>query len=77
MPAVLREDGFVVVIFHPPREHGPAHVHVFKGEGEVIIELDPIEVREVYMRTKDAVAAVELVDAHRAELLDRWREIHG
>ena len=31
MPIVFRLDGFEVVILLPPREHGPAHVHVTKA----------------------------------------------
>jgi Domain of unknown function (DUF4160) len=37
MPTILREQGFRVVIY--PNDHLPSHVHVFKGSGEVRIEL--------------------------------------
>lgn len=38
VPTVLRVDGFRVVIYLPPREHDPPHVHVWKGDGEVVIK---------------------------------------
>lgn len=38
MPTVLREDGFRVVVYGPPREHPPPHVHVEHGaKGLVVI----------------------------------------
>jgi hypothetical protein len=35
MPTVLVQGGFKVRILLPPREHGPAHVHVHKAGGLV------------------------------------------
>ena len=79
-------------ILNPPREHGPAHVHVVTGNGagtgEVVIELGqlagggnswgPVNIREVKgMRNADIVAAVHLVEDHVDELRIRWRQIHG
>ncbi len=37
MPAVLRQRGFRVVIYL--NDHSPFHVHLFKGSGEVRIEI--------------------------------------
>ena len=91
MPTISFESAFRVLILNPPREHGPAHVHVWLGRGkgatEVLIALGepkhsedawgPISVREVRgMRDKDVVAAVRLVEAHRVLLRTRWREVH-
>lgn len=77
MPTVLRLDGFTVIIFLPPREHGPAHVHVRKGGGEVVIEIDPVRVVRSQMPTASARAARRLVETHRDYLLSEWEKIHG
>ena len=82
MPTVLRLGGFRVVIFLPPREHEPPHVHVRNATGEVVIELAtaarPQTIRSVArMRTRDVTAAFWLVEAHTVYLLQRWREYHG
>lgn len=78
MPTVLRVDGFDVVILLPPREHGPAHVHVRKAGGEVVIVLSSLAVRTVEgMRSADAVTAVGIVTNHKGELLTAWRKHHG
>lgn len=77
MPTVIQRDGFRVVIFLPPREHGPAHVHVCKAGTEVVITLDPIGIRVVErMRPADVVQAVALVEDNRAHLLKEWRKRH-
>jgi hypothetical protein len=82
MPTVLRADGFEVRILLPPREHGPAHVHVRKAGAVVVIDLpagdSPPVVRTVRrMRAADVVAAVRLVEANGDMLLEQWRQYHG
>ena len=34
-------------------DHGPAHVHVFEGDGEAKINLDPIELMQVWKMKRD------------------------
>lgn len=78
MPIVLRVDGFEVVILLPPREHGPAHVHVRKAGTEVAIVLSSLKVRKVEgMRSADVVTAVGIIADHKVELLAAWRKHHG
>ena len=81
MPTVLQVGRFRIVIFLPPREHAPPHVHVRTTSGEVVIELagtDPQSVRSVArMRGSDVTAAFWIVEEHTEYLLKRWREYHG
>lgn len=62
MPKILERNGFRVIVLLPPREHGPAHVHVEKAGTRVVINLPDgkqgLSVRKVYkMRDADVVAA--------------------
>lgn len=82
MPTVLRLDGFAVRILLPPREHGPAHVHVIKANGEVIIELgkqgERCFLKEAHgMKTMDIVRAMRIVEENAAALMEYWRKHHG
>jgi hypothetical protein len=78
MPVVLRQAGYVVLIYNPPREHGPAHVHVFRAGEQVVIDLEPVKVSRVgRMPVRNIVAAVRLVEAHHEFLLTEWERIHG
>lgn len=82
MPTVLRLNGFAVKILLPPREHGPPHVHVFKGGTEVVIEIgergELCRLREVHgMPNADVIRAFRLVEAHADALLEKWRGFHA
>lgn len=79
---MLRVDGFQVRIYLPPREHGPAHVHVIKGDHQVLIDLNTPAVgvmvrRVVGMSRPDVHHAVALVAAHAQSLRNEWRKYHG
>lgn len=82
MPTIVEEDGFQIKVFLPPREHAPAHVHVSKAGGVVIITLpdatQPLTVRSVskQMRNADVVAAVRLIEAHVDTCWKHWRKYH-
>ena len=80
MPTVLRERGFAVRIYL--NDHIPAHVHVFKGNGQAKINLGnpnepPALVQIWQMSNRDAVKALEIVKLHQTELRQRWEQIHG
>ena len=82
VPTVLDVDGFQVRILLPPREHGPAHVHVRKAGTAVVIDLPeggrPLSIRSIWrMRDADVVAAFRLVEANVEMLLEQWRKYHG
>lgn len=78
MPVVLRHNSFDVIIFYPPREHGPAHVHVRKAGAELVVSLSPVEILSVgRMRDVDVMAALRLVEANVEYLLGEWRKHHA
>ena len=76
MPTVLRQDGFEFVV--RLNDHEPMHVHVYKGEGEAKIELLPVALVGVWeMKKSDARKAKRIVAENQADLIRKWREIHG
>jgi len=82
MPTILSIGGFRILVLLPPREHGPAHVHVIKDEGVAVIELSYrgrhqclTKVKD--MRTPDVVKAFRLVEQHTTQLIEAWRRYHG
>ena len=83
MPAILREDGYVVRIYGPPRDHPPPHVHVERGrEATVVIRLGiargGLSVRTVHhMHDHDVVRALRITERHQDELLQVWGTMHG
>ncbi len=82
VPTVLRCAGFHVRILLPPREHGPAHVHVYRAGGAVTIDLPdgelPLRIRGVSgMRDADIMVTARLVEDHVEFLHEQWKAIHG
>lgn len=80
MPTIYRQDGFEVIIY--TNDHRPAHVHVFKAEGEVIIylgsEAAPPRVRtNIDMGRNDERRALIIVAENNAAFWEEWRRIHG
>ena len=76
MPTIIKQDGFRIVIW--PNDHLPPHVHVFKSDAEVKIELVELRVFNVEgkISNKDLAKALNLVSEHQVELLEKWKEIH-
>ncbi|HEX8472704.1 MAG TPA: DUF4160 domain-containing protein [Pyrinomonadaceae bacterium] len=79
MATILRKNGFDFRIY--TNDHRPPHVHVIKGDGEVVIELgdehSPPLIREIYsMRDRDVASAYDLVIEYQIRLLEAWRRIH-
>jgi hypothetical protein len=82
MPTVLRVDGFRVVILFPPREHGPAHVHVINADGVAVIYLASSDVAQFTervegMKRSDARTAERIARDNTPYLLEEWGKIHG
>ena len=78
MPVVLRHAGFAVSVLLPPREHGPAHVHVRLNDAWVAVSLSPVSVKAVSgMRDVDIIKAIRLVEGNLDFLVEKWRLYHG
>ena len=80
MATVLRIDGYVVRIWS--NDHLPRHVHVFKNDGECVINLvgagNNPELREFYgMKRKEVVKAIAIVCDHQEKLISEWNKIYG
>lgn len=80
MPVFKKIDGFEIVIY--PNDHLPKHVHVFKNDGELKINPNPVgELPEIIsglrtMGKKDGRKAFRLVVEYQAELLEMWDKYH-
>ncbi len=73
MPTVLREGGFQVIIF--THDHALMHVHVKHGVESVIIDLESLAFRRVYMSDRNINAALRLIDDNRDFLIAEWQRI--
>lgn len=82
MPELHRENGFVFMVYAPPREHGPAHVHVHKSGTEAVLRLGdertPVfPLRVSRMSRRDVLKAVRMAQANKERFLTEWENLHG
>ncbi|MCY7377227.1 MAG: DUF4160 domain-containing protein [Pyrinomonadaceae bacterium] len=80
MPTLVRKNGSQIIILI--NDHLPMHVHVFKAEGELIVNLGdeqkPAAVRDNFgMRRSDVRQALKLVNENHNLLAEKCRGIHG
>lgn len=82
MPTILRENGFVIRVHGPPREHPPPHVHVQRRPFEAVVILlgtanAPPSIWKVHgMKDRDVVHAFRLVEKYHAMIEQEWRRLH-
>ncbi len=75
MATIVRQAGFEIMIYS--RDHEPPQVHVWRAQAELVVNLNPIEIRENNgMSPNDARKAITMVEEYQAELLIEWRRFH-
>jgi len=74
MPTVFSKDGFR--FFFYSNDHRPIHVHVRKGDGEAVFEVESnIALREsVGLKVNELRRAQELAREHRDLIIRKWNE---
>jgi len=77
VPNIFTKNGFR--FFSYSNEHRPIHVHVRKGGGEAVFDVEgEIELREsVGLKTSELKAAEDLAVEHRELIIRTWHEHLG
>ena len=77
MPTLFTKDGFR--FFFYSNEHRPIHVHVRKGGGEAVFDVeDEVELREsVGLKVQDLRRAEALAIENQSLIVQRWYEHLG
>ncbi len=77
MPTVFTKNGFR--FFFYSNEHRPIHVHVRKGGGEAVFDVEgEIALREsVGLKTRELRDAEDLAAEHQQLIIDTWHEHIG
>ena len=74
MPNIFEKDGYR--FFFYSNEHRPIHVHVRRGGGEAVFNVDEgVELREsLGLKVKELARAEELAQQHRELIIQKWHE---
>jgi hypothetical protein len=74
MPIIFEKNGYR--FFFYSNDHRPIHVHVRKGNGEAVFNIENgIELRESSgIKVKELAKAEELARQNRKLILEKWHE---
>jgi hypothetical protein len=74
MPKVFEKDGYK--FFFYSNEHLPIHIHVRRGGGEAVFDIEPaVELRESHgLKVHELAKAESLAIEHRELIIERWHE---
>jgi hypothetical protein len=77
MPSVFEKEGFKFAFYS--NDHRSMHVHVRKGGGEAIFDVeDRVELRESYgMKLRELSRAQELTEENQKLIIEKWHEHIG
>jgi len=77
MPKVFEKDGYK--FFFYSNEHRPIHVHVRRGAGEAVFNVEEsVELRESQgMKVSELSKAQQLTEENRSLILEKWHEHLG
>lgn len=74
MPKVFEKDGYK--FFFYSNEHLPIHIHVRRGGGEAVFDVEPdIALRESQgLKVQELAKAESLAIEHRELIIKRWHD---
>ncbi len=74
MPVVFQRDGYK--FFFYSNDHEPIHIHVRKGGGEAVFNVDAeIDLRESQgLKIKELSKAQELAEENKEIIIQKWHE---
>ncbi len=74
MPQIFQKEGYR--FFFYSNEHRPIHVHVRRGGGEAVFDVETIvELRESQgLKVRELARAQELAEEHRQLIIEKWHE---
>lgn len=71
-----RRHGYDVIIY--PKDHDPAHVHVFRGGNEVLININDWSVIENFgFHSRELRRIINLLKGHELLLIETWEKYPG
>jgi hypothetical protein len=74
VPKIFEKDGYL--FFFYSNEHRPIHVHVRRGGGEAVFEVENgVELRESQgLKVRELSQAEALAEEHRELIIRKWHE---
>ena len=72
MPTICSLEGIDIKMYCAPKEHSPAHFHVYYGEFKAVINIDTLSLLKGYLPPVKLKLVIKWANRHKEELIDNW-----
>ena len=73
MPTISMFFGLIVRMYYAPKEHGPAHIHVYYQDFAAVINIINCEIMKGSLPSKQKRLISAWIEIHRDELFADWK----
>ena len=73
MPTLSMFFGLIIRMYYAPKEHGPAHIHVYYQDVVAVINIANCEIMKGNLPAKQKRLLSAWIEIHREELLANWK----
>lgn len=73
MPTISMFFGLIIRMYYAPKEHGPAHIHVYYQGRVVVIHISDCKITKGNLPKKQQRLISAWIEIHRDELLADWQ----
>ena len=72
MPTLSMFFGIIVRMYYAPKEHNPAHIHVYYQDYKAVINISTCDVMEGGLPPKQIRLVFAWIEIHKEELIADW-----
>ncbi len=72
MPTISMFFGIIIRMYYAPKEHNPAHIHVYYNDFVTVINIFNFEILEGEIPTKQLRLVLAWMEIHQEELIANW-----
>ncbi|MBP6635058.1 MAG: DUF4160 domain-containing protein [Paludibacter sp.] len=72
MPTISMFFGIIIRMYYAPKEHNPAHIHVYYNEYTATINILSMEIMEGDIPVRQLRLVLAWMEIHQEELLANW-----
>ena len=72
MPTISMFFGIIIRMYYAPKEHHPAHIHVYYNEFTAVIDIIEFNILEGQIPTRQLRLILAWMEIHQEELMANW-----
>ncbi|MBN2766154.1 MAG: DUF4160 domain-containing protein [Paludibacteraceae bacterium] len=72
MPTISMFFGIIIRMYYAPKEHNPAHIHVYYNDFVAVVSIENFEIMQGNLPTKQLRLVLAWMEIHQEELMANW-----